>query len=138
MNLEKTTRNFVIFIIGIIAVVLVSSFAFAQGPTQEEIRGWLEEPVVLYFLMLMGSLASALKQWSVARMSGNEMGLVDYLSFVQEGITTILVNTISFAALIYADQLNFVSAIGIGYMTNSLADLLPSGGRSVAVAKIKE
>lgn len=136
--LERTTRNFLFFIAGVILVVFLSGFAFAQGPSQEELRGWLDSPVVLYVLMLLGSLASALKQWSVARMSGSTLSLATYMSYLQEGVTTIIVNTLSFAALIYADQLNFVSAIGIGYMTNSLSDLLPTGTRSDAVANHKE
>lgn len=129
----------VIFVLAVCAaVLLIAPMVFAQGPSQEELRGWLDSPVVLYVLMLLGSLASALKQWSVARMSGSKLTLTTYMSYLQEGVTTIIVNTLSFAALIYADQLNFVSAIGIGYMTNSLSDLLPTGTRSDAVANHKE
>jgi len=129
----------VIFVLAVCAaVLLIAPMVFARGPSQEELRGWLDSPVVLYVLMLLGSLASALKQWSVARMSGSKLTLTTYMSYLQEGVTTIIVNTLSFAALIYADQLNFVSAIGIGYMTNSLSDLLPTGTRSDAVANHKE
>lgn len=138
MHRLDLTRVAIFVLTVCMAVLLIAPLVFAQGPSQEELRGWLDSPVVLYVLMLLGSLASALKQWSVARMSGSKLSIGNYLSYLQEGVTTIIVNTLSFAALIYADQLNFVSAIGIGYMTNSLSDLLPTGTRSDAVANHKE
>lgn len=118
-----------------VALAVVPLLAWAQGPSESQIKAWLTSPTVLYIFMLVGSLVSMLKQWSVAKMDGASTTLVDYLKHWQEVVVTFFGNTVAFVGLIETDSLNFVSALSIGYVISSASDLLPSGSRSTSLIK---
>lgn len=42
----------------------------------------------------------------------------------------LITNMLAFAVLVFTDQLNFASAIGVGYGMNSIMDLLPKTRRA--------
>jgi len=100
----------------------------------EELKALLSTPTALFVLMLVGSFASMLKQVSDAKKNESDVTLGSYLAHWPETITTIISNIFAFIGLLMVDQLNFASAVGIGYMANSGADLVRMGGRSAAVA----
>lgn len=100
--------------------------------TADTLKTALSSPEALFALMLLASLASGIKQLAVIRQTGTPMTLGTYLSYVPETLGVVLANVIGFAVLILTDQLNFASALGLGYGTNSLVDLLP-GKRSIAL-----
>ena len=76
---------------------------------------------------------TALKQWTAARMDGGTATVGAYLGHLQELFITLGGNTIAFFALVDSGNLNFLSAISIGYVMNSVADLNPAGGRSTTL-----
>lgn len=100
--------------------------------TADTLKALLSSPIALLSLMLLASLSNGIKQLSVIRQTGTPMHLLDYLSYLPETLGMVVANLIAFVVLILTDQLNFASALGIGYGTNSLVDLLP-GKRSVAL-----
>lgn len=103
--------------------------------TADELKSILETPAALFLLMLAASFVGALKQIVLAKQQGSTMSVGKYLAYWPETIATILGNGIAFAVLILTDQLNFASALGIGYGVNSAVDLMrPSSGRSGAIA----
>lgn len=55
-----------------------------------------------------------------------------YWSYIPETMGALVANIIAFVVLVLTDQLNFASALGVGYGANSLIDLLPKG-RSYAL-----
>lgn len=85
----------------------------------------LSSPTALFVLMLLASLSNGVKQLLVIRQTGKPMTFLDYLAYWPETLGMILANVIGFVVLILTDQLNFASALGVGYGTNSLIDLLP-------------
>lgn len=101
--------------------------------TAEELKMLLSTPAALFFVMLFGSLASMLKQISDAKKNGTDASLGSYLAHWPETAGTIITNALGFLTLVVTDQLNFASALGIGYAANSAADLLRSGGRSASL-----
>ena len=101
--------------------------------TTEELKELLANPAWMLLLMLMASLANALKQIIVARQAGMEVRCSDYLSHWPETVATIIGNVLGFLILVATDQLNLASALGIGYGVNSLTDLLRKGGRSESI-----
>ena len=101
--------------------------------TAEALKALLSTPIALFALMLAASLANAFKQLATANQDGGTRTLADYLAHWKETVGAVLGNVIAFAILIYTDQLNFASALGIGYGVNSAVDLLKSGGRSGAM-----
>lgn len=100
----------------------------------EELKILLSTPAALFLVMLLGSLASMLKQLSDARKNGSSASLGSYLAHLPETAGTIITNALGFLTLVVTDQLNFASALGIGYAANSAADLLRTGGRSASLA----
>lgn len=102
--------------------------------TAEELKMLLSTPAALFFVMLFGSLASMLKQISDAKKNGTDASLGSYLAHWPETAGTIITNALGFLTLVVTDQLNFASALGIGYAANSAADLLRSGGRSASLS----
>jgi len=89
-------------------------------------------------------LGQGVKQLSVIKQTGTPISFGKYLSYWPETLSMLVANVIAFAVLISMGQLNIAAAIGIGYGTNSLVDLLP-GKRSLVLkstpddpAKIKE
>lgn len=114
---------------------LVPLFAFAQksqyiNPTQEDLLTLLSNVWVLYALMLLGTLASQMKQVNVAQQSGSAVTYMGHMFRLREWIVLFITNTLSFAALIYSDQLNFASAVAVGFALNELVDLDPTSSRS--------
>jgi hypothetical protein len=103
--------------------------------TAEELKALLSTPGALFLVMLLGSLASMLKQVSDAKKNGSVASLGSYLAHWPETVGTITTNVLGFLTLVVTDQLNFASALGIGYAANSAADLLRSGGRSASLVK---
>jgi hypothetical protein len=115
----------------LVATLLVVSVMFpslAQVPqTTEELQGMLTNPWVLFGLMVFGSVISAMKQWGVAKMDGAAVGvgLGAYLAHAQE----------LFITLGDSGNLNFISAVSIGYVINSVADLNPLSTRSTSLTQ---
>lgn len=100
----------------------------------EELKVLLSTPAALFLVMLLGSLTNMLKQISDAKKNGASTSLGSYLAHWPETAGTIITNALGFLTLVVTDQLNFASALGIGYAANSAADLLRSGGRSASLA----
>jgi hypothetical protein len=100
--------------------------------TSESLKVILSSPGPLFVLMLLASLSNGMKQLRVIRQTGTPMTFWGYLSYAPETFGMLLANVIAFIVLVLTDQLNFASALGVGYGTNSLVDLLP-GRRSVAL-----
>lgn len=100
--------------------------------TVDALKEFLSTPAALFILMLLASLSNGMKQLLVIRQTGTPMTLSQYLGYIPETFGMLLANVIAFTVLVMGDQLNFASAIGIGYGTNSLVDLLP-GKRSMAL-----
>ena len=92
----------------------------------------LSSPSALFVLMMLASLSNGLKQLLVLRQTGTPMSFGKYLSYWPETTGMVIANVIAFAVLILTDQLNFASALAVGYGTNSLVDLLP-GKRSLVL-----
>jgi hypothetical protein len=103
--------------------------------TAEELKLLLETPAALFVVMILGSVASGLKQMIDAAKQGGDTNYWAYLKHWPETAATVIINTLGFLTLIVTDQLNFASALGIGYAANSAADLLRKGGRSDTLLK---
>lgn len=97
--------------------------------TADQIKAILQTPASLFVLMLIASVLNAYKQ-----KAGTGVGIGEYFAHLPETVAMLLTNTICFAVLILTDQLNYASALGLGYASNSLADLVRSGGRSATVS----
>jgi hypothetical protein len=106
--------------------------------SQEFLKTLLQTPLALFVVMLLGSLASALKQITDGRKNGTEMTCAEYLKHWPETLSTLIVNALAFVSLLVMDQLNFFAALGIGYISNSASDLLTQGGRSKGIASGKQ
>jgi hypothetical protein len=102
--------------------------------TAESLKVLLSSPTALFFLMLVASVANGAKQVIVVKQTGQSMTCLQYWAHVPETLIAITTNVIAFWVLILTDQLNFASALAVGYGANSLADLLPKG-RSYALKK---
>jgi len=113
--------------------MLVLAIPVMAQPTDEQMKVWLDNPIVLYVFMVLGSIVSGLKQWGVAKMEGSQTTIATYLSHIQEIVTTLFMNTIAFFSLVNSGTLNFVSATLIGFAANSLSDLNPMGARSTTL-----
>lgn len=100
--------------------------------TTDALKQLFSSPLALLVLMMFASLSNGLKQLLVIRQTGTPMTFTNYLSYWPETLGMALANLIAFVVLVLTDQLNFASALGIGYGTNSLVDLLP-GKRSLAL-----
>lgn len=100
--------------------------------TINTLKTLLSSPLGMYVLMNSASLVNGLKQLLVIRQTGTPMSFAKYLSFWPETVAMVLSNVIAFVVLVLTDQLNFASALAVGYGTNSVVDLLP-GKRSVAL-----
>lgn len=101
--------------------------------TLEALKATLSSPLALFLLMCLASIANGTKQLAVVKQTGKSMTCLEYWSHWPETLTTIITNVIAFALLVMTDQLNFASALGVGYGTNSISDLLLKGGRSYAL-----
>lgn len=93
---------------------------------------FLSSPFALLLLMMLASLSSGVQQLLVLRQTGTPMSFAKYVSYWPETVGMMIANMIAFAVLVLTDQLNFASAISVGYGTNSLVDLLP-GKRSLVL-----
>lgn len=100
--------------------------------TAEQIKVLLSTPAFLFVMMLAASLSNGLSQLLVIKQSGTPPTFARYLSYWPETLAVLLGNGIAFAALIMTDQLNFASALGVGFGVNTIADLLP-GKRAMAL-----
>ena len=96
------------------------------------IKEILSTPMALFLLMLFASALNGLKQLHTVRQTGTPMSFAKYWAYWPDTAGTIFANTIAFVLLIFLDQLNIFSALGIGYGANSAVDLL-SGKRSYDV-----
>lgn len=100
--------------------------------TAEEIKGVLSGPLALFALMIIASLGNGVKQLFVVKQTGTPPKFSEYLAHWPETIGMLFGNTLAFVGLIMMDQLNYVSAISVGYGINSLMDMLP-GKRSLSL-----
>lgn len=101
--------------------------------TAEELKALLETPVVLAIIMLIGSAVNGLTQLAKARQNGTAVSIGSYLAHWPELLATLGGNVLAFLTLIATDSLNYASALGIGFMANSVSDLMRAGGRSGAL-----
>ncbi len=101
--------------------------------TPDELKSLLSTPLALFVVMLLGSLASVLKQIADAKKNGSEVTIGSYLSHLHETVSALILNVLGFLTLVVTDQLNFASALGVGFASNSAADLIRTGGRSLTV-----
>jgi hypothetical protein len=101
--------------------------------TVAQVQAWLNTPLALLILMLIASIVSAWKQIADANRNGAEVTWAAYFAHAPETVTMLLTNILAFAALINTNQLNFASALGIGWISNSAADIIRSGGRSASL-----
>ena len=104
--------------------------------TDTLLKAELTKPLGLFFLMLLASVCNGMKQLQVVRQTGKPMTCLEYWSYVPETVTALAANVLAFVLLVLTDQLNYASAIAVGYGANSLADLLPrakGGTRSFAM-----
>ncbi|HYE70611.1 MAG TPA: hypothetical protein VD932_03710 [Aquabacterium sp.] len=98
--------------------------------TPDELKTLLSTPLALFVVMLLGSLGSALKQ-----VKGTDTSLGSYFAHWPETLSALIANVLAFGMLVVTDSLNFASALGIGYVANSAADLIRAGGRSDIVGR---
>jgi len=90
----------------------------------------LSSPLALLALMMLASVSNGVKQLAVIRQTGYPMSCAQYyFRYMPETWGMIIGNMICFSVLVLTDQLNFASALGVGYGVNSIVDLLP-GHRS--------
>ena len=94
--------------------------------TVEELKVWLENPLICFALMVLGTFTSIFKQIRDAyNTHGTEIGYFEYLiKFWPETITMLMTNTVAFIALITTGTLNAPAAWGVGYAANSISDLI--------------
>lgn len=103
--------------------------------TAETLKELLGQPIALLALMYLAALASAAQQISDSRQAGGEVySLGEYLRFWPETIAVVVGNLLAFVVLVFSDQLNFASAVGIGYGSNFVVDKMRQGGRSDGIA----
>lgn len=95
----------------------------------DQLQALLQTPLALFIVMLLASLASALKQ-----IKDTTLPLSSYLAHWPETVAAVIANVLGFLVLVETDTLNLASALGLGWMSNSAVDLLRTGGRSAAVA----
>lgn len=115
----------------LVAFIVTTLQAFAQDTTH--LQDMLKNPWILFGFMIFGSVISMAKQWGQAKMDGSAVTVATYLSHVQEILTTLGTNTLAFFLLVDSGNLNYVSAVSIGYALNSISDLNPLGGRSTTL-----
>lgn len=101
--------------------------------TAEQLRVLIQTPGCLFLVMMLASFCNMLKQVADAHRNGTVITLAEYLAHWPETLGTIVANVIAFGVLIVTDQLNFASALGVGYGANSVVDLMRSGGRSASL-----
>jgi len=143
MTRTNLTRGDKISLTILIVALVATWFLFQAWPaaaqslpsTTEGIQQLLMNPWVLFVLMIFGTILSMLKQWKQAQMDGSTATLGTYLSHIQELLIAVGGNMIAFFLLVDSGNLNFVSAVSIGYVLNSVADLNPAGTRSTILAK---
>jgi hypothetical protein len=123
-----------VYALVLVVCVAVHACVYAQGPTAEELKEFLQTPVALFFLMLFASVGSMLNQLIRSKRDGGEMTMAEYLKHWPEIGFAIVNNVAGWITLLMTDQLNYGSAIGVGFMANSLADQYRSGGRSADIA----
>lgn len=100
--------------------------------TDSTLKILLSSPGALFVLMTLASFTNGLKQLAVLKQTGTPISFGRYLSYWPETTGMMIANVIAFAVLVLTDQLNFASALAVGYGTNSLVDLLP-GKRSLVL-----
>jgi hypothetical protein len=105
-----------------------------------ELREFLHNPLVLLCAMYLAMLVSMGKQIVSARQDGaTVMTCYQYFTkFPIETLGAILANLLAFALLVETNTLNLASALGLGYASNSLADLLQANGRSAVLSGQKK
>ena len=107
--------------------------------TVEEMKVWLENPLVCFGLMVLGTFTSIFKQIRDAyNTHGTEIGYFEYLiKFWPETVTMLMTNTVAFIALITTGTLNAPAAWGVGYAANSISDLITRArhSRSATLSK---
>jgi len=107
------------------------------NPTLAQLQSYLASPAALFLMMLLASFGNGMKQLVVVRQTSTAMTCWQYWTYLPESLTVLVGNILAFAFLIMTDQLNFVSAISVGYNVNSLADLIPKG-RSYALKQLPD
>lgn len=102
--------------------------------TAEDWKVILQAPAALFVLMCLASVTQALGAIVVAKRQGSSMTFGSYVTYWPETVSTLLLNMIGFAVLIMTDQLNFASALGIGFGVSNVVDLIMPKGTSRAGA----
>lgn len=102
--------------------------------SETTLRTILASPLLLFLLMLIASVGNGAKQIAVVRQTSKSMKCSEYWAYWPETMAVLCTNVIAFWVLVLTDQLNYASALAVGYGANSLADFIP-GGRSFALKK---
>lgn len=100
--------------------------------TSQQLQAFLSSPFGMFIIMLMASFVNGMKQLAVTKQTSNAMPWWQYWTYIPETLTVVIGNALAFLILFQTGQLNFASAIAVGYGANSLADLIPRG-RSYAL-----
>lgn len=106
--------------------------------TDEDIKLFIKNPIVLFGIMLIGALSSMAKQIRDANKNGADVSFGVYITHWPETLAALGYLFISFAGLVETGTLNIASAWGLGYASNSMADTIREGGRSKAMAPPQE
>ena len=98
--------------------------------TADTLKAILSSPLALFLLMCLASIGNGVKQLAVIKQTGRPMTCLEYWAHWPETLGTVISNALAFGLLLMTDQLNFASALSVGYGLNSLSDLIVRGGRS--------
>lgn len=125
----------------LVAAAAIADTALAQAAgagsrTAEEWKAILSTPAALFVLMCLASLSQGLGTIITAKRQGSTMTVGSYLSYWPELLSTVVLNALGFATLILTDQLNFASALGIGFGLANVVDMVMPAktSRSAALA----
>lgn len=108
--------------------------ACANSPqTPEELKSFLEQPLLLLGVMYLGALGSALTTVGTAKRDGSSITYQSYLGRWETIAAAIIAVPLAWAGLFLAGQLNFAAAAAFGAVANTGMDKIKGGGRSAAL-----
>lgn len=125
-----------LMLIFIAAALALAGCSGAFDTSVDDVKGWLQSPLMLFIVMNLAALGNALKAVNVANINGSDITLTDYVQHWPQTVAAVILNAIAFLILVESNTLNLAAALGIGYGVNSLADYIqPKTGRTGSIAK---
>lgn len=107
--------------------------------TSDDVKVFFMSPAALFLVMLFASFGSMMNQLATAARCGVKgLSFWSYVLHGPEVVAMLVANVIGFFTLLLSDQLNFASAVGIGWVANSVADQIRSKGRASNLLHKKE